>query len=61
MKTIRQLDSRLKIHAAFALLLAFSSTGFLWMAAQSGGPLLRGGVLSRAEVDRKTAEILGRS
>jgi len=45
MKTIRQLDSRLKIHAAFALLLAFSSTGFLWMAAQSGGPLLRGGVL----------------
>jgi len=45
MKTIRQLDSRLKIHAAFALLFVAFAAALLLAAGREGEALLRGGVL----------------
>jgi len=45
MKTLRQLDSKRKIHAAFALLSALFAAELLWIGAP-GGSLLRAGVLA---------------
>ena len=45
MQTLRQLDSRLKIHIAFALFFALYAIEVVRLAAQDGRPLLHLGVL----------------